>query len=73
MRFTVGKCYEVILHGETKRFRVIRNESGLITVRICETGEEVDLMLLLRGDVSEMVVNEFDCMECDGQPTVPSF
>lgn len=72
MKFQVGKCYSVTLHGKTTKFRVIRNENRFITVRHCGTGVEESLMDILRGDVSHIEVFEFDCMECDGKESVPS-
>jgi hypothetical protein len=73
MNFQVGKCYRVLLHGQEKRFRIVKNENHYMTVRHCGSGVEEPLNHILMGDISDIEVNEFDCMECDGKATVPSF
>lgn len=73
MRFQVGRCYQVLLHGNTKRFRVVKNENNdIITVRICDTDDEKNLLTeILIGDISDIEISEFDCTKCDGKPSVP--
>lgn len=71
MRFQVGKCYRITLHGETKEFRVIKNENNVIvTVRYCGSDEEDLLSHILMGDLSGIEVSEMNGLECDGKPSL---
>jgi hypothetical protein len=73
MRLQVGKCYILTHKGVTKKFRVVRYDSnGNLSIRICETNEVEDFYrdTLRGGFYEDFYIQEFDCMECDGQPSL---
>ena len=73
MKLELGKCYILTTDGVGKRFRVImRDKFGAIKIRDCDTKQEEDFIIdTNQGGFSEdFTLVEFDCMECDGKPSL---
>lgn len=73
MRLQVGKCYTLTSYGKQKKFRVIRNISNIqVFIRDCETRKEEEFFTETskNGFSGDFTIIEFDCMECDGNPSL---
>jgi len=73
MKLEVGKCYELVSDGKSKRFRVIKKlPDNHLIIRDCESGEEEEFYTeTAKGGFSEdWSVKEIDCEECDGKPSI---
>jgi hypothetical protein len=73
MKLQVGKCYALTSDNKTKKFRVIKNITGTqIIIKDCETGAEEEFFTETAhgGFSDDFTIVEFDCMECDGKPSL---
>lgn len=73
MKYLIGKCYELISDGKSKKFRVIKKlPTNHLIIRDCETNKEEEYYTeTAKGGFSEdCSLRQINCEKCDGKPSL---